>query len=77
MNQSESFVDVFRPWHDGKSNIDIKFLNYSGNVYYQHGLCIKHRDLFLKQNYEVTVTIFQNTSNERIFGKDKYTFNIN
>ncbi len=33
MNQSESFVDFFRPWYDFQSSIDIKFLNYSGNVY--------------------------------------------
>ncbi len=32
MNQSESFVDGFRPWYDCQSNIDIKFLHYSGNV---------------------------------------------
>ena len=32
MNQSESFVDGFRPWYDCQSNIDVKFLNYSGNV---------------------------------------------
>ncbi len=32
MNQSESFDDVFCPWYDYQSNIDIKFLNYSGNV---------------------------------------------
>ncbi len=36
MNQSESFVDFFRPWYDCQSSIDIKFLNYSGNVYYGH-----------------------------------------
>ncbi len=35
MNQSESFVDVCHPWYNGQSNIDIKFLNYSGNVYFQ------------------------------------------
>ena len=34
MNQSESFVDVFRRWYDCQSNIDSKFLNYSGNVQY-------------------------------------------
>ena len=33
MNQSESFVDFFRPWYDCQSSIDIKFINYSGNVY--------------------------------------------
>ena len=30
--KSESFVDTFCPWHDCQSSIDIKFLNYSGNV---------------------------------------------
>ena len=43
MNQSKSFVDICRPWYDFQSNIDIKFLNYSGNVYchkytHQYGL---------------------------------------
>ena len=35
MNQSESFVDFFCPWYDCQSSIDIKFLNYSGNVYFK------------------------------------------
>ncbi len=34
MNQSESIVDIFRPWYDCQCKIDIKFLNYSGNVYW-------------------------------------------
>ncbi len=32
MNQSESFVGVFRSWYDCQSNTYSKFLNYSGNV---------------------------------------------
>ncbi len=32
MNQSESFVGIFCPCYDCQSNIDITFLNYSGNV---------------------------------------------
>ncbi len=32
MNQSETFVDAFRPWYAFQSNMDIKFLNYYGNV---------------------------------------------
>ena len=32
MNQSESSIDVFRPWYDCQGNINIKFINYSGNV---------------------------------------------
>ena len=35
MNQSKSIVDVFPPRYDYQINIDIKFLNYSGNVYYK------------------------------------------
>ena len=40
MNQSESSTDVYRTWYDCKSNIDIKFLNYSGNVYFKNFICI-------------------------------------
>ncbi len=33
MHQSESFDDVFHHWYDCQITTDIKFLNYSGNVY--------------------------------------------
>ena len=33
MNQSESFIEVLPPWYDCQSNINIEFLNYSGNIY--------------------------------------------
>ncbi len=32
-NLSESFVEFFRLWYYCQSSIDIKFLNYSGNVW--------------------------------------------
>ncbi len=50
MNQSESFVDFFCPWYDGQSSIDIKFLNYSGNVYCIY-INVSIKDEFQNQTY--------------------------
>ncbi len=57
MNQSESFVGLNRSWYDCQSSTDIKFLNYSGNVY-----CLNTSDvagIIVKFNVYATLQSYQ------------------
>ena len=61
MNQSKSFVDVFRPWYDCQSNIEIKFLNYSGNVFYEKFF------FDFKSKFSIGPKSWDNVKNKKIF----------